>query len=175
MGADNQQGRLEGEWGDYIAGFVDGEGSFSISIQRSKNVRLGIQVIPEFHVCQHRNRKEVLELIQRHLGCGYIKPNHSRNPYDLTWVLVVRDLKNLEQRVIPFFEKYSLFSKRDDFKKFKEVVRMMGKRLHLTLEGLKKILRIAHSMNSSGRYRKLPLKELFLLLEPSETVRQTPT
>jgi len=103
MGADNQQGRLEGEWGDYIAGFVDGERSFSISIQRSKNVRLGIQVIPEFCVCQHRNRKEVLELIQRHLGCGYIKPNHSRNPYDLTWVLVVRDLKNLEQRVIPFF------------------------------------------------------------------------
>jgi len=41
MGADNQQGRLERKWGDYIAGFVDGEGSFSITIQRSKNVRLG--------------------------------------------------------------------------------------------------------------------------------------
>ncbi len=174
MGADNQQGRLERKWGDYIAGFVDGEGSFSITIQRSKNVRLGIQITPEFHVSQHRNRKEVLKLIQKHLDCGYIKPNHSKNPYDLTWVLVVRDLKNLRERVIPFFEKYPLFSKEDDFRKFRKVVKMMERKLHLTIQGLKEILKIAHSMNSSGRYRRLPLEELFSFLEPSETVCQTP-
>lgn len=160
MGADNQQGRIRKKEGDYIAGFVDGEGSFSITIQKSKNVKCGWQIIPEFHVCQHRNRDEVLNFIRERLHCGYIKPNHLKNPHDLTWVLVVRDLKNLKNNVIPFFERYSLISKQEDFEKFKTVVKMMKEKQHLTTTGLKKILKIAFSMNSGGRYRKLSLKSI---------------
>ncbi len=61
MGADNQQERPKRIASYYITGFVDGEGCFSITIQRSKNVKLGIQVIPEFHVSQHQDRSEVIE------------------------------------------------------------------------------------------------------------------
>ena len=164
MGADNQQGRTERRIGDYIAGFVDGEGSFSITIQRSKNVRLGIQVIPEFHVSQHSDRTEALEVIKNTLKCGYLKPNHRKNPHDLTWVFVVRDLKNLRDKIIPFFLRYSLIVKRQDFRKFSEVVAMMDKKLHLTKKGLKQILKIAFSMNSGGKYRKLSLQEIFSAL-----------
>ena len=52
MSADNQQERLS--W--YVAGYVDGEGSFHVAIQKSDNVRLGYQVIPEFHVSQNQRR-----------------------------------------------------------------------------------------------------------------------
>ncbi|UCG35542.1 MAG: LAGLIDADG family homing endonuclease [Candidatus Omnitrophota bacterium] len=164
MSADNQQGRTREEAGNYIAGFVDGEGSFSITVQRSKNVRLGIQIIPEFHACQHSNRTETLEFIKEHLRCGYLKPNHRKNPNDLTWVFVVRDLKNLQEKVIPFFMDYPLIAKRQDFGKFRNIVNMMDKKLHLTKNGLAEILKIAFSMNSSGKYRKLSLKELLLSL-----------
>jgi len=164
MGADNQQGRTKKREGDYIAGFVDGEGSFSVTIQRSENVKTGWQIIPEFHVCQHRNRNEVLQFIRERLTCGYIKPNHLKNPKDLTWVLVVRDLENLRKKVIPFFNKYSFISKQVDFEKFKLIVEMMKQKEHLTKEGLKRILKIAFSMNSGGRYRRLSLREILASL-----------
>ena len=164
MGADNQQGRTEREAGNYIAGFVDGEGSFSVTIQRTKNVRLGIQIIPEFHVCQHRNRTEVLTFIHQKFKCGYVKPNHRKNPNDLTWVFVVRDIRNLREKVIPYFEKYPLLAKANDFQKFKIIVAMMDKKLHLTSKGLMQILKVAFSMNSSGKYRKLSLRTLLASL-----------
>ena len=59
-GADNQQERLDG----YIAGYVDGEGSFSVSVQRNSTCRVGFQLVPEFHVSQNGDRAQVLELIR---------------------------------------------------------------------------------------------------------------
>ena len=55
-GAVNQQERLDA----YIAGFVDGEGSFSVSIQRNPTCRVGWQLRPEFHVSQNPERRTVL-------------------------------------------------------------------------------------------------------------------
>jgi hypothetical protein len=55
-GADNQQERLD----SYIAGYVDGEGSFSVSVQRNRSCRIGFQLVPEFHVSQNGDRAQVL-------------------------------------------------------------------------------------------------------------------
>ena len=174
MGADNQQERPSGIAAYYITGFVDGEGCFSVTIQKSKNVKLGIQVIPEFHVSQHQNRTEVLQEIKRAFGCGYIKANDPSNPKDMTSVYVVRNLKDLLNKVIPFFKKYPFISnKQNDFEKFVQVVGFMDKGKHLEKDGLVKILKMAFSMNFRGKYRKLKLVELLSWLESSETVRQT--
>jgi hypothetical protein len=174
MGADNQQERPS-EIASYISGFVDGEGCFSITIQKSSNVKLGIQVIPEFHVSQHQNRTEVLKVIKEKLGCGYIKPNDPRNPKDQTSVYVVRNISDLRNKVIPFFKKSPLISiKQNDFKKFARVVSLMGQGEHLKKDGLVTILEIAYSMNFSGRYRKQRLDGLISRLESSETVRRNP-
>ena len=172
MGADNQQER-PGEIKSYISGFVDGEGCFSITIQRSGNVRLGIQVIPEFHVSQHQNRTEVLEVIRRELGCGYIKPNDPGNPRDQTSVFVVRNIDDLRNKVIPFFRKSPLISiKQRDFEKFSRVVSLMKEGGHLRKDSLVTILKIAYSMNFSGKYRKQKFEDIISRLESSETVRQ---
>jgi hypothetical protein len=172
MGADNQQER-PGEIRSYISGFVDGEGCFSVTIQKSANVRLGIQVIPEFHVSQHQNRTEVLEVIKKELGCGYIKPNDYRNQKDQTSVYVVRNINDLRNKVIPFFKKSPLISiKHNDFEKFARVVSLMEERRHLKKNGLVTILKIAFSMNFSGKYRRQKLENMIAHLESSETVRQ---
>ena len=174
MSADNQQERPCGIPSYYVTGFVDGEGCFSITIQKSRNVRLGIQVIPEFHVSQHQSRVEVLEAIKEKFGCGYIKPNDSNNPRDLTSVYVVRDLNNLHNKIVPFFKKYPLISsKRKDFDKFVEIVNRMKNREHLKKNELIAILKTAFSMNASGKYRKLKLEDVISCVESSETVRQT--
>ena len=174
MGADNQQER-PGEITSYISGFVDGEGCFSITIQKSGNVKLGIQVIPEFHVSQHQNRTEVLKVIKEKLGCGYIKPNDYNNPKDQTSVYVVRNIEDLRNKVIPFFKKSPLISiKQKDFEKFAQVVSLMKKGEHLRKNGLIAILRIAYSMNFSGKYRKQKFEDIISHLESSETVRQKP-
>ena len=159
----------------YISGFVDGEGCFSITIQKSGNVKLGIQIIPEFHVSQHQNRTEVLVLIKKELGCGYIKPNDYRNLKDQTSVFVVRNKNDLRNKVIPFFKKSPLISiKQKDFEKFAQVVSLMEKGVHLKKSGLIVILKIAYAMNFSGKYRKQKLEDIISHMESSETVRQNP-
>ena len=44
---------------------------------------------------------------------------------------------------------------------------------HLKKNGLITILKLAFSMNSNGKYRKLKLEGVISVLESSETVRQT--
>jgi len=171
MGADNQQERPAKITSYYITGFVDGEGCFSITIQRRKSLRLGIQVIAEFHISQHQNRTEVLEAIKEKFECGYIKPNDRNNPRDLTSVYVVRNLKDLHDKIIPFFERFPFVSsKQQDFEKFKKVVGLMTKGAHLKKDGLIKILKLAFSMNAKGKYRKWKLEDVISKLESSETV-----
>ena len=171
--ADNQQERPDdGGLCQYIAGFVDGEGSFHVAVQRSRFTRVGLQIIPEFHVSQNPNRAEVLTLIQQALGCGYIKRNHPGSLRDQSVVFVVRNRRDLARRVIPFFEQFPLrSSKQREFEAFAMIVRSMEEGEHLTKEGMTRMLQRAFAMNG-GRYRKQSLQELLSVVESSETVRQ---
>jgi LAGLIDADG endonuclease len=142
----------------YIAGYVDGEGSFSIAVQRNPSCRLGLQLVPEFHVSQNGDRAQVLELIRECLGCGYIKPNSKR---DRALVFVVRNRKALLESVIPFFERVPLLSsKRGDFEKFARIVRAMARGRHLTADGFGELLDLALSMNGNGRFRQVRWKDI---------------
>lgn len=168
MNADNQQERLDA----YLSGYVDGEGSFHVAIQKVIHVRFGYQLLPEFHVSQNLDYAETLSVMQARLGCGYIKPNHARSKTDKSWVFVVRNRDDLLNRVIPFFEKFPLLSpKQKDFEKFALVVRSMAQKEHLTQAGFKNLLQIAFSMNRNGQYRKLNMTEIIVHLESSTTIR----
>jgi hypothetical protein len=160
--------------GNYIAGFVDGEGSFHVAVQRNKTAKNLWQIIPEFHVSQRGESKSVLELIMNTLACGYIKPNHHKNPKDTTWVYVVRSRDHLLNRVIPFFNEFSLrTTKQYDYEKFSNIVHAMDKGHHRSVEGLIELLGIAFSMNNGGARRRYTLDSIVSCLKPSETTRQT--
>ena len=149
--ADNQQERLDA----YIAGFVDGEGSFHVAICRNSGTRAGWQLVPEFRVSQNVERREVLDLIARRLGCGQIRENH-RTSGDTSMVFVVRRREDLLTSVIPFFEAQPLLSsKHGDFLTFARIVRAMDEKLHLTADGFALLVDEAVSMNGGGRYRRL--------------------
>ena len=132
--------QLESQW---ITGFVDGEGCFHVGINPHSDMKCGYQVLPEFTVVQHERDVQLLHALKDHFGCGVVRKNHGdRMAYR------VRGKEHLLERIIPFFEKHSLKSKkRSDFAKFRRIVRMMEAGDHLSAEGVEEIRRIASQMN----------------------------
>ena len=163
------RGRMDGQ---YIAGFVDGEGSFHVAFQRRPALKFGWQAVPEFHVSQNFPSRKVLEGIQKTLQCGYIKSNDADGKRDKTLVYVVRDRKDLLRKIIPFFEQHLLQTeKQKDFETFRRIVQMMEVNSHMKPEGFEKIVQLAFSMNANGRYRKRKMKDILANPISSETVR----
>ena len=142
-GRDNQQERLKTV--GWIVGFVDGEGCFSVSVFKNKTTKNGWQIFPEFVVTQGEKSLETLKLIKNYFKCGEIyinrrHDNHSENLYRFC----VRNIHDLKDKIIPFFESNNLRSaKIKDFEIFSKVVNLMSNKEHLTTEGFDKILEIA--------------------------------
>ena len=147
IGAGNQQERLETAY--WVTGFTDGEGCLSIAVINNKTTRFGKQIFPEFVVTQGAKSLLALEKIQRFFQCGNIfvnkrYDNHNEHLYRYC----VRALNDLEQRIIPFFDRFPLYTyKNKDFKIFKRVVHMMIQKKHLETTGRNKILKIIGAMN----------------------------
>jgi len=131
---------LDASW---VAGFVDGEGCFHVGINPHSDMKTGYQVLPEFTVVQHKRDTQVLHGLKAYFGCGVVRTNHGdRMAYR------VRSLEHLLQRIVPFFMKHSLKTKKHvDFLKFRDVLLLMEKGEHLNLEGIEKIRHIAAVMN----------------------------
>ena len=145
--AENQQERLlTSEW---IVGFVDGEGCFSVPIYRCNKMTLGWQVRPEFAVVQGASSRSVLEELVRYFGCGKVFRNrrHDNHREDLFRYCVQR-IGDLRGTIVPFFEQNPLRTvKRFNFTKFAEVIRLMEQGRHLSPSGLMEIAAITETMN----------------------------
>ena len=171
-GADNQQETaipclvLDPNW---IAGFVDGEGCFSVSVHRSSMMRRngGWQLQPVFHVYQHQDHREVLEAMVPTFGCGRVRP---KGPRSSVLTYAVEALRDLEAAIVPFFERYPLVVKRDDFSTFAAIERSMRKKEHLTRSGFERLVRLAYAMNANGKQRARSIEQV--LAGSSETARE---
>ena len=132
--------KLDPEW---ITGFVDGEGRFHVAVNANADMKCGYQVLPEFTVVQHERDAQVLHALKAHFGCGVVRTNHGdRMAYR------VRSAEHLLERIVPFFVKYPLKTrKRVDFEKFRDVLAMMREGVHLTDEGVDRIRAVAATMN----------------------------
>ena len=165
LGADDQQERLKTV--GWIVGFVDGEGCFSVAIQRCRVMKLGWQVFPEFVVTQGARSLPALQAVQQFFRCGRIHINRRHdNHKEPLYRFCVRAVADLREKIVPFFRANPLrTAKQQDFLLFESVLRLMEERKHLNLPGLKEIAAIAKQINR----QKNPL-----FLESSETIRQAP-
>jgi hypothetical protein len=67
----------------------------------------------------------------------------------------VRDLKELLEKIIPFFKKNKLRTqKSQDFVFFCEICDLLKKKKHLEISGVLKLIDLAYSMNGSGQNRR---------------------
>ncbi len=135
---------------EYISGFVDGEGCFSVSFSKRPRFIVGWETKPSFSVSQNFDRAQPLSIMQEYFGCGFMRDGIS----DRTIKYEVRRLDDLLEKVLPHFEKYPLLSaKQEDVRLLKEVCLLMKMGEHVTPDGMKKILPLAFSMNPSGKRR----------------------
>src|SRR5579859_7503479 len=169
---DNQQEtvrprlELDPQW---VVGFVDGEGCFSVSIHCNPYVRQtrGWQIHPVFHVYQHMSHRAVLEELIRFFSCGRIRP---KGPASSVATYAVDSLRDADRLIIPFFEDHPLVVKGDDFRAFATIVRSMRRKEHLEPSGFERLVRLAYGMNTQGKQRSRSLGEV--LAGSSETARQ---
>lgn len=110
--------------GDYIAGFVDGEGCFALKFRR--DVRHDRKGSPayfywaiEFAIMLKSDDTEILRSIKNTLDCGWISNVDKRGLVRYS----VSRVDDLLKKVVPFFELYELHAKkRHDFKLWRKAL-----------------------------------------------------
>ncbi len=138
------------EFQSYITGFVDGEGTFSISFSRREKLRTKIEVRPSFSISQHKRNLKILQKIQRYFGVGAIRFSKR----DQNYKYEVRSINDLIRVIIPHFEKFPLqTTKKKDFEIFKKICHLIHSKHHLNPDYLNQIIDLAYMMNESGKRR----------------------
>ena len=138
----NKLAQLNEPW--FISGFTDAEGCFLVLIRKSPKNKLGWQLETNFTINLHTRDIELLKLIQAYFGGVGRIGKERNNCRDFT----IGSLDQILTKVIPHFDKYSLKTQKyADYLLFKEVVMMMQRREHLTIDGLQKIINIRASIN----------------------------
>ncbi len=126
---------------EYISGYVDGEGCFTVTFNMKDKALLGWELRPSFSVSQNEDRRQVLDIIQKYFGCGYIRRDYA----DKTVKFEVRDHDDLMHRIIPHFGRFPLLSfKQRDFELFRMICLKINQDFHLTRNGFLEILDLTY-------------------------------
>lgn len=106
--------------GHYIAGFVDGEGSFYVSARKRHDYRSKWRMTAHLNISN--NDQKVLEVCRKYLGCGTIR--QSRPGF---YTLEVENLNAINNFIIPFFRRFGFLSnkKTKEFSTFRKIVALI--------------------------------------------------
>ena len=139
-------GQVPPDIGHYMAGFVDGEGSFNVTFRPREDYSFPWKISLCFNISQRD--EGILSLFKHYLECGT-----TRMRQDGVWYYEVNNLTAIIQNVIPFFDKFGFLSskKKRDFLKFKQLAQIFTEGRHLTKEGVMEILSIRKEMNDGGK------------------------
>ena len=178
-GADNQQERpsspawldaIPPDLGHYVAGFVDGEGSFNVPIRRERDRGLPFRVSLSFNVSQVG--QEAPELLRSVFEAGTV-----RGRGDGVFYFEVTKPADLEARVFPFFDRFQLCCpKANDLAVFRRITALVRSGRHLTARGIGDILALRGPMNRGGKRRRSDeeIIEALRSWESSEAIRRAP-
>ncbi len=139
---------------------------------------MGWQVFPEFNVSQSKKDIALLYEVQKFFDCGHIYIHRMRAKKEKRWDVLykycVRSRKDLQEKIIPFFEEHPCRSsiKRSDFDRFVKVISLIEKEEHLSVNGMRKIAKIVQHMNHRKPFNLLSASKF---LTSSETIRQAQT
>ena len=127
----------------FISGYADAESSFMIIVNKNSQSKLGFLLHARFAINIHKKDHNLLKKIASFFGVGKIaKESKDSIMYRVT------SIKEINPVILPHFDKYPLLSKkRADFELFQQAVELMNNKVHLTIEGLEKIISIKSSLN----------------------------
>ena len=142
----------------WVSGFVDGEGTFYVGINKNTTMTIGYQVLPEFRIVQHKKDIKLLRELKKYFNCGVVRINH-----DDRFELRIRSIEHINDNVIPHFDKYQLITqKKFDFIKFKKIINLINQNKHITKNGLIQIIDISSKMNRKEKTKALEIKNVIL-------------
>jgi LAGLIDADG endonuclease len=153
----------------WLGGFIEGEGSLTISIIKHDKAPYGILLQPEFNVSQHLNGLKILEsfkLLFNNKGQIH-KKSGSKN----VWVFTLKGINNLNEFILPFFIhyviKYSSKYKCKEFDKFVFILKKLKERSKFEKEEFIDIIKLVYSLNpdGKGKKRKRTLSEILSIIE----------
>lgn len=117
-------GKIPRDIGYYLAGFVDGEGSFYCVIRERRDYHLGFK----FTLCFNVSNRDlvILSLLKKHLACGTI-----RQRVDGCYIYQVESFEMIKERVIPFFKTFSFLSakKKQEFTCYKKLALLVESKI----------------------------------------------
>lgn len=130
---------------NWVSGFVAGDGGFSIYVRPAIDHVLSEKVYCRFHVAQHSKDQELIKLFIKFFDCGTVNVRYiPRCDY------IVQDINCLYKLIIPHFDTYPLLTiKHKDYLCFKECIKLIALKQHLTIEGLNKIKSLNLEMNNN--------------------------
>lgn len=139
--------------GDYIAGFIDGEGCFVIVVSHHMTKKLKRDARVSFQIELRDDDKEILSNIQETLGCGRLYHlSYERYGWKPHIKYMVSAIKDLHDKVIPFLNRYPLRAKKKhSFNMFCKAVDIVYNKQHLTEEGIQAMLDIRQQMNKYSK------------------------
>lgn len=142
---------------DYISGIIQSDGSFSLTIRKSKGY---IHIVPKFTLRLNKDNKDLILKIKRILGdVGH----WSLNKKDNTICYEVTKLKDLDEVIVPFFTKNDLKSNKhlNSFIIFKYIVSIMKRKLHIKDNRLLlDIIILGSKMNDNYLYSEIHDKSI---------------
>ena len=143
----------------YIAGFIDGEGSFVVSFGRHKTLKRGIEIRVEFTIELRADDAKILHRILKTIGCGKIyDASYERYGWYPHVKYKIGSTKDMEKYLIPFLDRTPLQAKkREVYKVFREIVLMVRKKEHLADSGFNKILKLRNEYRKYGKKAWKPL------------------
>jgi len=145
---------------NFVSGFIDGEGSFSVTFIKDKSYKSGWQIKTSFSIGLHKKDLALLEEIKNFFGVGGIsKKGVNGIQY---YVNSPKDLLVIENHL----NSYCLLTqKQADFILFKLIMDLIRRKKHLTPEGINEIVSCKAIMNKG---LTSTLEEAFLDITPKE-------
>lgn len=145
-----------------ISGFVVGEGCFYVESGKDPKYKLGHRIRAAFCIELREDDREILEAIQRTLGCGNIYSlnfgrykGYAKKKWKPHVKYRVSNQTDIIQKIIPFFNKYPLFGKKQKvFEVYSRIVEKIRNKEHLTANGLeetKLLVAELSSLNKKGK------------------------
>lgn len=114
----------------WIVGFVDGEGCFNLDVHLKGDMQWGLQMQPEFTVVQNEVDIQLLYDFKEYFGCGSVGVNR-RDEWGTRYHYRVKSVKDLTEKIIPFFDKHSLKTKKKiEYERFRRICILMKQGHH---------------------------------------------
>jgi hypothetical protein len=131
----------------WLAGFIQGDGSFSLTVNNDKKRTLGKACKIYISICQNVISKIVLDGVKTFLGFGNVHQQDKEN-----YVYKIGSLQNINTFINKFNEAQFLGSKALDYADFCKGIDLMNNKDHLTVEGLEQFIALSKGMNSTRTY-----------------------